>query len=61
MYVCMRAHEAKLYSNGPVWAQLITKENKMDLHDFAVGGATANNNIVQGYTVSNPPLLDAIA
>lgn len=38
-------------SNGPVWAQLIAKENRLDLHDFAVGGATADNTVVQGYTV----------
>jgi hypothetical protein len=39
------------YSNGPVWAQLLAKTQALELHDHAIGGATADNSVVQGYTV----------
>ncbi|KAG2173335.1 hypothetical protein INT43_004709 [Umbelopsis isabellina] len=35
--------------NGPTWAEYLTVENGIDLYDFAVAGATANNtNVPRG-------------
>lgn len=42
----------RFLSNGPVWSQDLAIQIGVALLDYATGGATADNNIVQGYTVS---------
>lgn len=41
-------------SNGPTWAQVTADPSALDLTllDYAVGGATANNANIAGFTVS---------
>lgn len=41
------------FSNGPVWIELVAANLSAPLYDFAVGGATTSNVIVQGYTGSD--------
>lgn len=48
----LRYHHAKsVPSNGPVWPQDLAGTLNVELVDYACGGATADNNLVQGYTV----------
>lgn len=39
-------------SDGPIWAQLLADERSYDLHTYAIGGATSDNSLVQGFLVS---------
>ncbi|KIM90034.1 carbohydrate esterase family 16 protein [Piloderma croceum F 1598] len=41
------------FSNGPVWVEDLAGILGVKLHDYAVGGATSDNKLVQGYTGSN--------
>ncbi|KAF2235232.1 carbohydrate esterase family 16 protein [Viridothelium virens] len=41
------------FSNGPVWVEDVATNLSIPLYDYAVGGATTNNNLVQGYTGPN--------
>ena len=36
-------------SNGPKWNEIVAEELGLELLNYAVGGATADNSIVQGY------------
>ena len=48
------------FSNGPIWVDfLATKFVKLPIQSFAVGGATVNSSIVQGYTRSNSEIPSA--
>lgn len=38
------------FSNGPVWAELLASNLSAKLHDYAVGGSTTSNRLVQGFT-----------
>ncbi|KAH9941771.1 uncharacterized protein BXZ73DRAFT_88198 [Epithele typhae] len=38
------------FSNGPVWTEFIAGNLSIPLIDYAVGGATTSNSLVQGYT-----------
>ncbi|KAJ6555698.1 GDSL-like Lipase/Acylhydrolase [Mycena vulgaris] len=52
------------FSNGPVWVEDIASKLHLSLTDYAVGGATSNNTLVQGYTGPNsipvPSALDQL-
>ncbi|KAJ3366346.1 hypothetical protein GGF31_008074 [Allomyces arbusculus] len=54
------------FSNGPTWIEyLVQLVGACELHDFAHGGATTDNTIVQGWTgaegdVAVPSVLDQI-
>ncbi|KAJ4406202.1 hypothetical protein N0V82_010170 [Gnomoniopsis sp. IMI 355080] len=39
-----------LFSNGPVWAQYLASNLSLPLYDYAVGGATSSNALIQGFT-----------
>ncbi|KAF7343174.1 Carbohydrate esterase family 16 protein [Mycena venus] len=41
------------FSNGPVWVEDVASKLHLSLTDYAVGGATSNNTLVQGYTGPN--------
>nr|WPL92274.1 GDSL-like lipase/acylhydrolase U56931 [Ganoderma boninense] len=41
------------FSNGPVWIEYVAGNLSVPLVDFAVGGATSSNELVQGYTGPN--------
>ncbi|KAJ6536837.1 SGNH hydrolase-type esterase domain-containing protein [Mycena capillaripes] len=41
------------FSNGPVWVEAVASKLHLSLTDYAVGGATSNNTLVQGYTGPN--------
>ncbi|EJF59503.1 GDSL lipase/esterase [Dichomitus squalens] len=38
------------FSNGPVWIEYVASNLSVPLLDFATGGATTSNALVQGYT-----------
>lgn len=38
------------FSNGPVWAESVAANLSIPLYDYAYGGATTSNALVQGYT-----------
>ncbi|KAF2671189.1 GDSL-like Lipase/Acylhydrolase [Microthyrium microscopicum] len=38
------------FSNGPVWAENVASNLSIPLYDYAYGGATTSNVLVQGYT-----------
>ncbi|RUP50901.1 GDSL lipase/esterase [Jimgerdemannia flammicorona] len=40
----------KKYSNGPVWCEYLAKNLGLTLENYAEGGATTDNNFVQGHT-----------
>ncbi|KAJ6503685.1 GDSL-like Lipase/Acylhydrolase [Mycena sanguinolenta] len=52
------------FSNGPVWVEDVASKLHLSLTDYAVGGATSNNTLVQGYTGPNsipvPSALDQL-
>ncbi|KAF2420948.1 SGNH hydrolase [Tothia fuscella] len=41
------------FSNGPIWAENIATNLSISLYDYAFGGATTSNALVQGYTGAN--------
>ncbi len=38
------------FSNGPVWCEGVASNLSVPLHDYAYGGATTSNVLVQGFT-----------
>lgn len=38
------------FSNGPIWAEYLAANLSLPLYDYATGGATTNNALVQGFT-----------
>ncbi|KAF9923011.1 hypothetical protein FBU30_006867 [Linnemannia zychae] len=38
------------FSNGRVWAEHVARNKQLTLKDYAFGGATSDNDLVQGYT-----------
>lgn len=38
------------FSNGPVWVERLAANLSVPLHDYAYGGATTSNALVQGYS-----------
>ncbi|KAF3762181.1 hypothetical protein M406DRAFT_332568 [Cryphonectria parasitica EP155] len=38
------------FSNGPVWPQYLASNLSIPLYDYATGGATTSNSLIQGYT-----------
>ncbi|KAF9109545.1 hypothetical protein BGX30_008365, partial [Mortierella sp. GBA39] len=38
------------FSGGPVWADYVAKDRRLNLTNFAYGGATTDSDVVQGYT-----------
>ena len=38
------------FSNGPVWVERVAANLSVPLHDYAYGGATTSNALVQGYS-----------
>jgi phospholipase/lecithinase/hemolysin len=54
------------FSNGPTWVEHVAKKFQLPLVDYAVGGATSNNTLVQGRngpnsTIPVPSMLDQVA
>lgn len=54
------------FSNGAVWADYVAGNLSVPLYDYAVGGATTSNSLVQGYTgaqstIAVPSVLDQVA
>ncbi|CCF35773.1 GDSL-like Lipase/Acylhydrolase [Colletotrichum higginsianum] len=54
------------FSNGPVWPEYVAANLSIPLYDYAVGGATTSNNLVQGYTgpggtIAVPSVVDQLA
>lgn len=54
------------FSNGLVWAEYAAGNLSLPLYDYAVGGATTSNSLVQGYTgaqstISVPSVMDQVA
>jgi phospholipase/lecithinase/hemolysin len=47
------AYHSHSFSNGPVWPILLSTTLSAPLLDYAVGGATADNSLVTGYTGPN--------
>jgi phospholipase/lecithinase/hemolysin len=41
------------FSNGPVWVENIASNLSIPLYDYAYGGATTDNNLVEGFTGPN--------
>ncbi|KAJ6453312.1 GDSL-like Lipase/Acylhydrolase [Mycena sanguinolenta] len=58
------AYYGERFSNGPVWVEDVASKLHLSLTDYAVGGATSNNTLVQGYTGPNsiavPSALDQL-
>ncbi|UQC81431.1 GDSL-like Lipase/Acylhydrolase, partial [Colletotrichum lupini] len=53
------------FSNGIVWAEYVAANLSLPLYDYAVGGATTSNALVQGYTgakgdIAVPSVLDQV-
>ncbi|KAL0939979.1 lipolytic protein g-d-s-l family [Colletotrichum truncatum] len=53
------------FSNGIVWPEYVAGNLSIPLYDYAVGGATTSNSLVQGYTgpkstIAVPSVLDQI-
>ncbi|KAG9072048.1 hypothetical protein KI688_006270 [Linnemannia hyalina] len=44
------------FSGGPIWADYVAKDRRLNLTNFAYGGATTDSDIVQGYTGSKGDL-----
>ncbi|KAF8589182.1 carbohydrate esterase family 16 protein [Ramaria rubella] len=44
------AYYGHRFSNGPVWVENLSEKLGMELDDNAIGGATSNNSVVQGFT-----------
>ncbi|KAF9146534.1 hypothetical protein BG015_011567 [Linnemannia schmuckeri] len=44
------------FSGGPIWADYIAKERRLNLTNFAYGGATTDSDVVQGYSGSKGDL-----
>jgi hypothetical protein len=38
------------FSDGPVWVEDVASNLLIPLYDYAYGGATTDNNLVEGYT-----------
>ncbi|KAH8744674.1 GDSL-like Lipase/Acylhydrolase [Diaporthe sp. PMI_573] len=54
------------FSNGLVWAEYVAGNLSVPLYDYAVGGATTSNSLVQGYTgpqstIAVPSVFDQVA
>ncbi|TQN65601.1 Thermolabile hemolysin [Colletotrichum shisoi] len=54
------------FSNGPVWPEYVAANLSVPLYDYAVGGATSSNTLVQGYTgaggtIAVPSVVDQVA
>jgi len=54
------------FSNGPVWVEYIAEKFGLGLHNYAFGGATSDNTLVQGYTgpnatIASPSATDQVA
>ncbi|GJJ10949.1 hypothetical protein Clacol_005178 [Clathrus columnatus] len=54
------------FTNGPLWANFLADMLNLDLEDYAVGGATSNNSVVQGLSgakgdIPVPSLIDQYA
>lgn len=54
------------FSNGLVWAEYVAGNLSTPLYDYAVGGATTSNSLVQGYTgpqstIAVPSVVDQVA
>lgn len=47
-------------SNGPIWARILAEEKNLELHDYAVGGATADNTLITGILVSQQSFLTSM-
>lgn len=47
------AYSSHAFSNGPVWPEDLSHALSAQLLDYAVGGATADNSVVTGYTGPN--------
>ena len=45
------------FSNGPVWIEHVAANLSIPLHDYAFGGATTDNTLVEGYTGPNSTIL----
>lgn len=39
-------------SNGPGWVELLAKKEKLEVHNYAQGGATIDNDVITGFVVS---------
>jgi phospholipase/lecithinase/hemolysin len=44
------AYYSGRFSNGPVWVENVAANLSIPLYDYAYGGATTDNHLVQGYT-----------
>ncbi|ORY73455.1 GDSL lipase/esterase [Leucosporidium creatinivorum] len=54
------------FSNGKVYAEVLAGALRLPIDDHAVGGATVNDDVVQGYTgpastIPSPSVLDQVA
>ncbi|CAN8100963.1 unnamed protein product [Discula destructiva] len=54
------------FSNGPVWPQYVAANLSLPLLDYAVGGATTSNALIQGFTgpastIPVPSVADQVA
>lgn len=54
------------FSNGLVWTEYVARNLSVPLYDYAVGGATTSNSLVQGYTgpqstIAVPSVVDQVA
>ncbi|KAE9582596.1 hypothetical protein CGMCC3_g1740 [Colletotrichum fructicola] len=53
------------FSNGIVWAEYVAGNLSIPLYDYAIGGATSSNSLIQGYTgpkssIAVPSVVDQI-
>lgn len=50
------------FSNGPIWAEYVAKNLSIPLYDYAVGGASISNDLVQGFigSKSNIPVFSVL-